>query len=433
MKQSNAVKQKVQNEAWTTWHYTGRVGTIAAGTGFGKSKLAVMEVQHMHEAGYLIDNNEVLLVSPTTKLRDDNWPKEFEDWGAIHLFKNHVKSICFASLKKERELLKETGRRYKLVILDEIHRLTELSAQAFATEGEDAFSEFFSEDLTDAILGLTATEPHPKRDPDKTALLEQIAPVVFRYSLDQGVQDGLIADYQIRVIWCPPDDVNKTIAAGSKKKPFKTTEAKQYDYMTKQMQHTAIQIDGIQKQLKENTFDLFADPMAVEKAVKNLEKLRATQERQVFARARMIYNLESKTKLAERCIAALSQQNIRLLVFCGGITQANRLLGDRVFHSKSTSAAFDAFNRKEINMLGVVNAANEGINFVDLDQALIIQVDSNARNLTQRVGRLLRIREGHIGVIYILCAPNTIDQTWLESSLAGFNPNKITYFNATYV
>lgn len=430
IKQSNPIKEAVQYKALGVWYNAGRNGTIAAGTGFGKSRLAVIEIAHLLKMIGL-DKDDILIVSPTTKLRDVNWPNEFEDWGEGELYRSVVKSICYASLKKEYELLQETGKRYKLIVLDEIHRLTELSANAFRDGEEEFMTRFVTEGLTDAVMGLTATAPDPKRDPDKANLLEQIAPIVFRYSLDDGVKDGLIADYEIRVIMCPPEANKRTIDAGSKKKQFKVTEQKQYDYMTTLMQNTAIEIDKVKRSFSDGSLDLFADIEAAQKAKDKLTKLSKQMERYVFARTRFIYGLESKTNLAVRCIDALRQQGVRFLVFCGGIAQADKLLGKNVYHSKSDNTAFQAFNNKEINELGVVNAANEGINFVDLDQILVIQVDSNARNLIQRIGRALRIRPGHIGVVYILCASNTVDQQWLEVNLRMFDQSKIKFFTAT--
>lgn len=405
-KEVNEVKGLIQEQAHAAWTGLGRQGTIAAGTGFGKSRLAVMEVQRLFDAGELTDV-DVLCVSPTQKLRDDNWPKEFEDWGAKHIFDKHVEAICFASLAKY-----QNKKRWKLVILDEIHRLTELSAAAFKSTGHDTFTEFMADILADAVMGLTATVPDPKRDPDKARIIAQIAPVVFTYTLDEGVADGIIPDYEIRVIETNLDDTKKVIKAGTKIKSFMTTEYKHYDFLEKK----------IRKQR------MLANQASGAQAAR-FEKLAMFA---TMARNRFLYNLPSKTELAARCLRQITEGK-RTLVFCGSIAQCEELLGDQVYHSKSGSDAYNRFNRKEISVLGVVNAANEGLNIVDLDQALVIQVDSNQRNLVQRVGRTLRLREGHKAIVYILCVQGTADERWLNKSLEGFDKSKITYYSAKSV
>lgn len=402
MKEVNAIKNEIQQQAHHIWGAAGKKGTVAAGTGFGKSRIAIMEVMNMCQDETL-GKNEILLVTPTEKLRDENWPNEFSDWEASEEFK-YVKAICYASLKNEK------NNHYKLVILDEVHRLTDLAAEAFKTNQPDALTTFFAENLADAVLGLTATVPDAKRDPEKSRIITQIAPVVFTYSLDQGVADGMIADYEIRIIETQLDNTKKTIAAGTKTKPFMTTEAGQYEYLEKNIRKNRALAYNSSSSKAKASFDRLA--------------MFAT-----MARNRFLYNLPSKTELAAKCIKQFSAGR-RTLVFAGSINQCNQLLGDNVYHSKSGSEAFDKFNAGEIDMLGVVNAANEGINFSHLDQALIIQVDSNERNLVQRVGRCLRLRDGHKAIIYIICVQNTADERWLEKSLKGFDANKVVYYSS---
>ncbi len=410
MKNINEIKSEIQRQGHLTWYNAGRRGTIAAGTGFGKSRLAILETQRMKEANELDGPNQILLVTPTEKLRDINWPQEFIDWGAAELFTDHVKPICFASLKKEK------GQHYKLVILDEIHRITDLSATAFEAEDdeENALMGFFSDNLADAVMGLTATVPSAGTEPEKVRIINQVAPIVFTYTLDQGVEDGMIADYSIRVIMLELDDTKKVIPAGSKAKPFFTTEKKAYEYLEK----------SIRK------FRAMAAELTDVKLVKKYENMMFMK---TMERNRFIAALPSKQELAKRCLKQIHGQGKRTLVFCGNIQQAEELLAPNTYHSKRDSKAFEQFNNLEIDILGVVNAANEGINFNLLDQALILQMDSNPRNMTQRIGRCLRTRDGHKAIIYILCAMGTVDDNWRKKSLEPFDPSKITFYESKMV
>jgi len=406
MKELNSVKAEIQQQAHAAWLAAGCVGTIAAGTGFGKSRVAIMEVERLSNSNQIMNKDEVLLVTPTEKLRDENWPAEFKAWNCEKEFNALVKCICFASLKKE------IGNKYKLVIIDEIHHVTSLSAAAFLETGINPLTEFCAANLGSAVMGLTATVPDAKRDPEKAKIIAQIAPVVFTYSLDQGVEDGMIRDYEIRVIQSNLDNVSKCITAGTKLNPFKITEEAQYQYLEKQIRKFRA---------------LEASALPSKKA--GLAKLCMFA---TMARNRFLYNLPSKTELAQRCIKHIAKGK-RTLVFCGSIEQCNLLLGDNVYHSKSGSDSFRKFNAEEIDILGVVNAANEGINFKNLDQGLILQVDSNERSLVQRCGRFLRLGLDGPAIIYILCVSNTADERWLEKSLKGFDQSKITYYSSKNV
>lgn len=402
------LKDEVQQEAHRIWLGSGARGTIAAGTGFGKSRIAVLEVARLDAEGLLTDPDDVLLVTPTEKLRDENWPAEFERWGYRHLFDQYVKAICFASMKKEDG----EKKRYKLGIFDEIHRLTELSATAFKETDENFLVDFIADNLLDATLGLTATIPDKERDPEKYVIIGKIAPVIFNYTLDQGVADGMIRDYEIRVIYCALG-TEKNIEAGSAKKKFMTSEEKNYEYMEKEIRKF--------------------------RALSNSPATRAMAEKMIqikqMARNRFLGTAASKTKVAKRCLQLLAEEKgKRLLVFCGGIDQCEELMSPNTYHSKRNSDAYDAFCQLESDWLGVVDAVNEGVNFPDLDFSLITRINSNGRVLVQRIGRNLRIRPGmgpeDKAIIYILILRNTAEERWLADCLEYFDKSKVTYYDA---
>lgn len=403
MKPVNEIKDEIQKQAHAIWLGSGAQGTVVAGTGFGKSRIAVMEVARLDSLGLLTDPDDVLIVTPTEKLRDEGWPNEFKAWGQEHLLEKYVKPLCFASLKKEGH------KRYKLVILDEIHRLTDLSATAFKETIDESLVQFVTENLTDSILGLTATIPDKDRDPEKSLIISKVAPVVFTYSLDQGVADGMIRDYSIRVILCPMDDEKKTIKAGSKTKPFMTTEAKQYEYMEKQIKKYHM---------------LANNPNTKNRA--GMEKMAMIA---TMARNRFIGNMPTKTAVAKKCLELIEAER-RLLVFCADIAQCEELMAPNTYHSKRDSEAYDAFCKMEINRLGVVDAANEGINFPELDWTLITKINSNSRVLVQRIGRNLRLGMDGNAIIWILIAQGTADEKWLADCLQEFDKSKVQYFTS---
>ena len=85
------------------------------------------------------------------------------------------------------------------------------------------------------------------------------------------------------------------------------------------------------------------------------------------------------------------------------------------------------FKADKIKRMSCVAALNEGQNLDNMDLGFIIQLDSNDKNLIQRIGRLLRFRPGYIGKIIILCVADSIDKTWVEKALATFNVNNIEW------
>lgn len=60
---------------------------------------------------------------------------------------------------------------------------------------------------------------------------------------------------------------------------------------------------------------------------------------------------------------------------------------------------------------------------------ILVQINSNERDLTQRLGRVLR---GVDPLIYLIVAQGTKDEDWARKALADFDPKRVvhdTYLN----
>jgi RNA polymerase primary sigma factor len=379
--EQHEVKNAIQDAAFDRWVSRGK-GTIAGATGIGKSRIAIMAIQHVRGIN---PQASIVIVVPTEALRDSNWPEEIKKWTGA----DSVEGVTLVCYKSADALSLD---KIDLLILDEVHRITERSAA------------LFSHNIVESVLGLSATPPDPKRDPIKEMIIKQYCPVVFTYGLDQGVEDGVVADFRIKVIVEPLDPINKTIVGGTKAKPFMTTEQSMYQYLDKMTRKAMSLPPG----------------MSRDNAVRF----------SLLKRMRFIYNLPSKTRLAKAVLNQLDEDS-RIIVFCGSIEQSRELLHEDVYNSKDKKGKkLDAFKAEEISRLGVVNAVDEGHNIPNLDIALIVQTNSNERSLVQRIGRVVRYRPGHVATVYILCAQGTVDETWIRKALENIDDSKIEYIPA---
>lgn len=398
--QRNQVKEEVQWAGRVAWRKAGKKGTIVAATGVGKSKMAIDEVKDIIKDTYESPPLKpiVLLVTPTEKLRDENWPEEFKRWNVTQKGMDvYVKRICYASLKNEK------GNQYRLVILDEIHWLTERNSEGFRDKSLNGgiLIRFLAANMCQEIMGLTATEPDPDRDTMKAQIFEQIAPVCFRYTLDQAVDDGLLPEYKVKIIQIPLDRILKVIPAGTKANPFKNTELAAYEYLNKMVMKAQIA-------KRKNPNSKWAESIYGQ-------------------RRRFIANLPSKARVAKVLISRLQKENKRFIVFCGGIEISRELCGENVYNSSPEDKPRDmltAFKNKTISYLGVVDAVNEGHNIPDIDEGIIHLLSSNPRHVIQRLGRILR---GENPVMYILVAQGTKDEDWCKEATADLDRKRIVY------
>lgn len=421
---TNEKKAKVQAEANAAIDANGGFGLIAMATGVGKSKVGVDRAIKVFTSCWTTEYKpRILLVVPTEKLRDEGWKDEFIKWKCEPLY-DKIERTCYASLHNYSE-----SEDYDLVILDECHNITEHN------------SIFFHDNTVKSCIGLTATK---SKDLIKVHLLSKILHVdthrngegktiitpTYEITLDQGIKMGLVAPYEITIVTMKLNTVDKYIKTeytdkqSKQKKVFSQTEAEQYNYLTRQVNFGTNPL----RQIKRKNF---------------------------------IYSLKSKTEIAKKILEYVIPQDIRTLIFCGSKNQANQVCPYRYYSKPSKPTALkpnktykpseiEKYNKQfreyqtaileyheerdyqgfvdgVINRLACVEALNEGHNIPDVDCAFMIQINSNDKDLWQRMGRILRIREGHIGRVIILCVEDTVDAEWVKKATTGLDNTKIRW------
>lgn len=386
---SNRIKNIIQREIVNSVVVDNKINSsiVIAATGVGKSKAALEIIKEAVENNII---KNVLIVVPTEDLRDNGWREEAEKWGFKNLYEKYVTTICYASLQGME------GEKWDLVIMDECHNITINN------------STFFCNNQITSTVGLTATYP---RDITKRTLLSSyIGNVCYRIDTDTAVKLGVVSPYEIIVVKVPLEGVHKTVKAGNKNNPFYTTESKNMAYL-------------------------------------DARCYSAPNKRNYLLRMRFIYNLRSKTIAAKWILDNLISENERCLIFCGSKIKANELCENRYYSkpSKPKTGAKDyarkmqeyqeelseyqgdasllAFKDKRINRLSCVSALNEGQNISEIDSAVADQITSNELDLIQRIGRIIRYRNGHRGKIYILCAEGTVDVTWINKATEKLKEN----------
>lgn len=344
-------------------------GILELSPRFGKSRLAIEILKKK-------DFNKVLWVTPNAQLRDKDIPEEFKKWEAESLLKK-VEIICYNSLDRIKG-------NYDKVILDEVQFITPRNTQ-----------NLLSKELnTRSILGLTGTLP---KSPEKVNILDMLRlRSIAKINITEAVNKDLIADYSIKVIYVPLEGVEKTFKAGTKEKPFLTTELRNYEYLTSLINDFKDRGLSIPKHL-------------------------------ALRRMKFIYNLESKLKVAKRLFQSLES---RTLLFAPSIKAAESI-SNNTFHSLTNKKDLENFLDGKIKKLACVNAGGVGFTFKGVQNFIISQVNSNSTGLTtQKIARALVKQDNYKANIFIIVAKGTVDEEWLNKSLKDFDPNKVKYYNA---
>lgn len=350
-----------QREFADVWLKNGKHGILLLAPRFGKCRTSIYALEK-------INPKSVLIAYPDNKIRDA-WQSDFEDRGYDD---SHVTYTTHLSLKKYAD------KKFDVVIIDEIHLLSDAQIEVC--------KELF--EINEQILGLTGTL---SSDTERTLEEELDLHVIATYPIEKAIEEGVIVDYEIKVIRVPLD--NKVMREYKSKKK---TEKKQFDSLS-------FIIDKIQHQGGETMF------------------LR-------LARMRIIQSSLAKTNATKQLLARYKDE--RVLVFCGTTAVADSL-GIPSHHSKNGGKEeFTQFAEGEGNHMAVVKIGNTGVTYKPLDKVIINYFDSNAENLAQKINRCMAMeydtpdKKAHI---YIISSNEPVEQKWLNKALEFFDKSKIKY------
>tara|TARA_Y100000996_G_scaffold414725_1_gene406547 strand:- start:5338 stop:6501 length:1164 start_codon:yes stop_codon:yes gene_type:complete len=362
-------KSEEQSKALNAWHTAGYRGSIIAGTGFGKSRCGVLAVAHS-----IKDGGKGLVLVPTNQLQDQ-FAEEFKKWGHESLL-DRVDILCYQSAHKLE------GERYDIVVCDEVH--LGLSP---------VYRQFFYNNHYDRVLAMTATLPE---DDEYRDLLSRMAPTVYHISLDECVDKGLVAPYDI---YCIPVDMTED-------------ERVAYRRANQSFVHNKYLLGG---------YDAFNEANRILKGAPGDKKAAVQFFNAIRRRKSIVQHAVNKIELTKDLVGEHSSQKI--LCFAGTIEFTNTIAaavdGD-TYHSKmpkkKRQEALDRFAETDDAILCTVKALNQGFDAPDVEIGIIAGLESKALPMIQRLGRLIRYKRGKRGRVYILYVKDSQEQKWMEQA-----------------
>jgi len=384
----NKQKDEIQQKALQAWQDAGKIGTCEIITGLGKTFIS------LHALYTMPRDNKIHLFLAETVGRKKDLIADIKKFNKI--FNRDVTNdynlqfLCYQSAYRLK------GNKYGLVICDEVH--DSLSP---------AYSQFYKNNSYDAIIGLSATVNKTVKYMisdklvTKGEILKSIAPICFKYSIDQGQKEGTARSLQLYVILHKLDSDTKNIVAGSKSKRFYQTEKAAYDYWDKIHKRAWYILDEDDKRLK----------------------IRIS----AYKRSSILYNLESKVVVIKKLLEHLTTKTI---VF-GNSLESLLKITPNVVSSKNTEVINDriryAFDTGKINIIGSFKKLKQGANLVGLDNCIIMSYYSTDKDFIQRIGRLRD--DGTVGYVFILLTEDTQEEVWFSKMTEGIQNLKPIYFN----
>ena len=381
MSQVNKIKDTEQRHALNMWAKTGFVGSIIAGTGFGKSRCGVLAAGKTLRDHIEGEGRGIVLV-PTVQLRDQ-FEEEFSKWGYEDVV-DKIDFVCYQSAYKLKD------NHYNIVVCDEVH--LGLSPE---------YRKFFENNTYDRLLCMTATLPEEN---EYKLHLFKLAPTVYRISLDQCVAMGLVSPYDIVCV------------------PIKLTdeEQKEYKSINKKFVYWKYQLGQF------GAFDAAKAIMANKNASAKDKQAAARFYACIRDRKKIVDFASNKVAQLQKLV--IQNLDSKMLVF-GGANAFTDTLCDATqpfsvsYHSGKTKKqrenALLEFKEGNKNVLCSTKALNQGLDVPDASVGVVCGLTSKALPMIQRIGRLIRFQEDKKGKIYILYVKDSQEEKWLKSSVKG--------------
>ena len=377
--QINKIRDKEQKKALNSWAKQGFVGSVIAGTGFGKSRVGVLAVNHALKSG-----GKALILVPTIQLQEQ-FKEEFVKWGLEDCLDN-TEILCYQTAYKL------IGEEYNIVICDEVH--LGLSPE---------YRKFFKHNTYDSLLCMTATLPE---ELEYKEILYKIAPIAYSITLDKCVSLGIVSPYQIE---CLPVKLN-------------TDEQESYKRINNKFVYWKYQLGQF------NAFDRAKEILADNNAPSG-DKQAAIQFYRCIRERKKIVDFASNKVTMFKQLFNLNKDK-KILVFSGANSFTDELCASispyaMSYHSKKTKKqkekALESFKDNSINVLCSTKALNQGFDVPNANMGIICGITSKSLSMIQRVGRLVRFQEDKIGRIIILYVKDSQEEKWLKNAVKNLN------------
>lgn len=256
-----------------------------------------------------------------------------------------------------------------------------------------AYSEFYFNNSYDAVIGLSATINKKVEYVDKNNkvftkgdLLDKIAPVCFKYTMNQGQTEGTSRKLNIYVINHELDEVNKNVKSGNIKKPFYQTEKEAYSYWDKVFKRS-----------------LFLEE---EEDIKNL-KIRVASNK----RKDILYKLDSKVTVIKQLLDNINGQSI---IFGNSLDSLLKITPNVVSSRNNVSRnnlIRNSFDLGRIKVIGSFKKLEQGANLNQLDNVILHSYYGVEGKIIQRLGRN-RMNGNKVGSVFVLVTKDTQEEKW---------------------
>jgi superfamily II DNA or RNA helicase len=360
-----------QEESLAAWEKAGRRGVIVIPTGTGKTFIALHAIARTARSA--------LVVAPTIDLMNQ-WYDEMAHFfdapiGILGGGYHEVHDLTVTTYHSAYDNMDQLGNRFGLLVFDEAHHLP---GEMWSHIAEMAIAPY--------RLGLTAT---PEREDGRHERLDDlIGSIIYRKGISE-MSGEYLSEYEVKRV--------KAQMVKEERAAYQTAREEFSGFLNKHNLSLGKQ-DGWQRflqlssQSQEGRRAMLAYRRARQIALGTAQKLRLLEDilRQHPRDRVLIFTSDNDT------VYAISQEFL-----IPAITHQTK--------TKERKEILEKFNRGEYLAVVTSKVLNEGVNIPDANVAVILSGSGSVREHVQRLGRILRRKEGKQAVLYEIVTQDTVE------------------------
>ena len=380
----NLSRTERQEQGVQRWVVNKLCGTLNWATGVGKTRGGMIGISRFLKKN---PTKTVIIVVPSEPIQKQ-WIQELSDWNLV--------SQCSVKTMRDTSVNKYSCT---LLVIDEIHKI-----------GAPTLLSIFKNIQYNIILGLTATF---ERLDCKYEIIREKCPIVDTITIEEAIANKWLADYREYEVLIEPEDIDVYKAIN---KEF----YEHFAYFDNKFQLAMNCVKDWKARIalaKERVKDV-SNQTTWKDVNKSILVHAMGFNRTLQARKKYINTHPRKLELANMILE--HRQDKKCITFSAYTSVAEQIKYGLVYSGKDSKkkgrTTLDEFVRQDGGVLNTMMKLNEGFNCPDVSVSVILGINSSQTTKKQRIGRVIRQKEGKVAEVFTLVLKGTVEEEWFRKS-----------------